>query len=160
MDALGINIFNIIVYTILFVLLCVILKKYLAGPLMSMLEKRAQAVHDVQKGQEDLAKNREELNNRSATLEEKLRKELKDEREKAITEAKAEKQKIIEAAKKEAEAIVEKANQRLDQERKQQEQAMASKVQQATARVLKEVYHTDRKEIDPKLIQQALQELS
>lgn len=160
MDALGINIFNIVVYTVLFVILYVVLKKYLAKPVMDMLEKRAAAVAKVQADREEIAAKMDDLEKTKAKLTEKMQQELKEEREKSLADAKAEKQKIVSAAKKEAEIIVAKANQKLEQERKQQEEQLAEKIEQATLIVLKEVYNTDKTSIDKKLIQKALQELS
>ncbi len=160
MDALGINIFNIVVYTVLFIILYVVLRKYLAKPVMEMLEKRAAAVAKVQADKDELAIKYDELEKSKAKLTEEMQQELKAEREKSLADAKAEKQNIITAAKKEAEMIVAKANQKLEQERKQQEVLLAEKVEQATIKVLKEIYNTEKSSIDKKLIQKALQELS
>lgn len=160
MDALGINIFNIVIYTILFIVLFFMLKKYLAKPLTEMLEKRAKAVADVQNGKEEIVKERDELNKRSTSLEEKLKREMKDEHDKVILETKQERQKMLADAKAEADAIIAKANARLDQERKVLDEEMTGKIEKAAIKVLKEVYNTEKTSIDPKLIQKALQELS
>ena len=80
MDALGINLVNVFIYMVLFMLLYLILDKYLISKLVEMLEKRQK---DVQEGTEMKKKAEIRLQETEVEATEKLKK-LEEDKSKEI----------------------------------------------------------------------------
>ncbi len=159
MEALGINLFNIIIYTILFAILMVVLKKYLTKPVTDMLDKREADIKFVHEQKEKLHTAEVELETQKEKLEAEVISANKASREEVLKAAREEKAQILEEAHKEAAAIIASANKKLEQDRKTLEDQTETKVQNAVAKVLKEVYGQEKTSVDRTLIQKALNEL-
>jgi len=159
MEALGLNIVSITIYIILFVVVYLVLNKFLVKKLLQIIEQRQQTAKNSIDLQTNLQKQMAEMEQKKKESFAATKAESMKTVAEVLHEAKAEKAKILEEAKKEAQAIVEKAEKFLDQERVKLEAEMAAKVEAAARKVVKEVYQANKTEIDQKLIEQALKGL-
>ena len=160
MEALGLNIFNIVIYVVLFTILYLVLNKFLIGKMIVMLEKRQQALIDAEAQKVKLGEQEVELKEKIAEVKEDLRKENKIAYDKVIDEARADKQEILAQARVEAEGIKEAAGKQLAIEKEKIEEEMSANVSVAVQKVMKQIYQGRKQEIDQNLIQKALKELS
>ena len=124
-----------------------------------MLDKREQDIKDVHAQKEGLHETEIELETRKEKLEAEVTAGNKAAREEIMKSAKEEKAKILEAARNEAASIIASANKKLELDRKTLEAQTETKVQNAVAKVLKEVYGQEKTSVDRSLIQKALNEL-
>ena len=160
MEALGLNIFNIVIYVVLFTILYLVLNKFLIGKMIVMLEKRQQALIDAEAQKVKLGEQEVELKEKIAEVKEDLRKENKIAYDKVIDEARADKQEILAQARVEAEGIKEAAGKQLAIEKEKIEEEMSANVSVAVQKVMEQIYQGRKQEIDQNLIQKALKELS
>lgn len=159
MEALGINITSILIYTILFVLIYFISRKFFLDKLVDTL---AQRQADIKKGielRESMEAEMKKLEQRQDEVLAAAKEEAKNAVGKAMADAKEQRKQLLEDTKKEAEQIIAKANERLEQERGKLEADLNAKVEAAAMRVVKEVYKQDKANIDRKLIDAAIKEL-
>jgi F0F1-type ATP synthase membrane subunit b/b' len=162
MDALsqlGINLVNIVIYSLLFLVIYIILSKFVLKGFIETLEKRQQAIKDNESLGQNLNQQKEKL---AADVESTIKEAKLKARETvnlAIKEAKEEKTKIIDSGKKEAELIIEKANSKLEVEREKLNKEMEGKIELAAKKALMEIYQTDKVEIDKKLIELVIKEM-
>jgi len=159
MEALGINITSIFIYSILFGIVYKILNKYLTGPLIDIIEKRK---NDAKEGVRIKKQIQDELDSIAKVGENKLneaRLEAKSIKDSVRESGKIYRQEIIEKAKKEASLIIEKANDRLDIERKKMQTEFADKLEQEARKMAKELYNMDKVNIDKKYIDSVISNL-
>ncbi len=128
MEALGINIVNIIIYTLLFVVLYVILNKYLLKGLVKMLDRRQQDIKDAIAKKEELDKQLLSVDEVKTEAENKAVQAGQARSQDLIKQATEEAQTIIATAKVEAERIIEKANKKLDVDKKKLEESFMERV--------------------------------
>lgn len=159
MEALGINLINIIIYTVLFVVVYLVLKKYLLSKLMEMIEKRQKTVKDTIELKNNLQKEQEELESKQKEVIAETRAAAKEELAQMRKEAEADKLKLLQQAKTEAQEIIAKAEKRLAQEREKMTVEMNEKVELAVKKVVQQIYQQDKVEIDKKLIDLAVKDL-
>ncbi|MEI7579614.1 MAG: ATP synthase F0 subunit B [bacterium] len=159
MAALGINIVSIFIYSLLFLVVYLIINKFLSGPLLSILEKRRLAIDSGLQQAEAAAKERENISKEKEAILAAAKKEAQQAFTASKKDAEAEKAKYMEKAKKEADAIVFKANERLEVERKKLQDDYRVKLEAQAVAIAKEVYQIDKVSIDKKLIDQAINQL-
>jgi len=159
MEALGINITSIFIYSILFGVVYVILNKYLTGPLIDIIEKRKS---DAAEGTRIKKQIQNELDSIATVGDNKLNEaklEAKSIKDSVRESGKIYRQEIIEKAKKEAILIIKKANDRLDVERKKMQAEFADKLEQEARKMAKELYNMDKVNIDKKYIDSVVSNL-
>src|SRR3989304_6205394 len=159
MEALGLNIVSITIYIILFVVVYLLLNKFLVKKLLQIIEQRQQTAKENIDLKGNLQKQLEGMEQKKKEFFAATKAESMKTIAEVMQEAKAEKTKIIEQAKQEAQLIIEKAEKFLNLEREKLEDEMAGKVAEAARKVVQEGYQANKSEIDKKLIEQALKEL-
>lgn len=160
LQALGINITSIIIYTILFVAVYLIIKKFMVKPLTSILEQRKS---DIQEGldlKDQMQIKMTELDQKKEEILKEAKIEAKKMVDAAMEEAKAERKKLLEQSKQEADSMISKAKERFEQESKKMQAELDTKVDKAARKIVKEIYLQDKINIDKNLINKAINEIS
>ena len=160
MDALGINIVSIVIYTVLFVLVYLVLNKYLVKRIIEILEKRQLTVKENFVLKASLEKQNQQLEQQKKDTFTATKAEAEKTMAQVLKGAHTEKAKILEEAQQEAQEIIEKAEKFLENERTKLSLEMTDKVKTAAQKVVEEVYQTNKLDIDRKLIDKAISELN
>jgi len=124
--SLGIDLNSIILYVVNFGIIFFFVSKYLSGPIISMLEKRAKKIKDnleeIDKLKVEISKNQKELEeSKRKALDEmnanilRMNNELEEKTKKAMAEVEVEKEKMLKAA----EAKIETRKEKLMEEVKE-----------------------------------------
>lgn len=158
MEALGINLVSIIIYTVLFVALYLIMDKYFLKKIFSILEKRQ---HELDKGYEYSKTAEEKLQNvekEVAALIQNAKAESKQIKTDALKEAESERKLILDKTKTEADGIIEKANKKFDEYKKDYESKVKSEISAQVVALVKEIVGSE-KNIDKALIDKYISKL-
>ncbi len=158
MDALGINVINILIYSLVFLVLYIILNKFLFNKILNFLEKRKQDIQDTIKLKKNLQEKHENLENQTKIIKSKAQKQAEKQATQIISTAKKEKQEILKTAKLESEQIIQKANQRLELEKEKQEKQFQKQIEKKVNEKIKQIYKEYKIEIDKAYVEKLLNE--
>jgi len=159
METLGLNIHNIIVQIFGFIVIFLILRKYLFVPLQEVMEARQREITSqlsaIEKQKEEVEMSKRDLEARLQGIFEERREILEKERERAEKMA----QDILDEARREGEEIREKARKDMELEREKMlvsmRQAIASLVITATEKALRATLDEARqRELIAKLLEE------
>jgi len=159
MEALGINIVDIVIYMVLFFILFSVINSKLIKPLLVIIEKRRTELKEITEKQTSLDQKAIDFDEQQKTTRTKLKEETQEETDRIITAAKDEAFNIIEKAKHEADKTKQRANELIDQERIKYKAELNEKFEDVLQKTLNQLYNQNKIDIDKNLIKQALIDL-
>jgi len=157
MEALGINLFSIAVYTVLFVIVYVLLNKYLLPGLRRSINDRQKLIEDNVRMQGELKQDAEAQQVKLQKKEKEV--EARKRGEQIITDAETEASEIIKSAKNKAQNILADGKIALETKEQKLVDKLNEEVRLAAVKLAKEVYGKDGKEIDAQAVAKAVAEI-
>jgi F-type H+-transporting ATPase subunit b len=159
MEALGINLFSIAVYTVLFVIVYVLLNKYLLPGLRRSINDRQKLIEDNVRMQGELKQDAEAQQVKLQKKEKEVVSEARKRGEQIITDAETEASEIIKSAKNKAQNILADGKIALETKEQKLVDKLNEEVRLAAVKLAKEVYGKDGKEIDAQAVAKAVAEI-
>jgi F-type H+-transporting ATPase subunit b len=160
MDALGINLFSIIVYCILFLIIYLALEKFLLPGIRKSIEERKNLMQANLEKENKLKDTETELLNNIKENEKKVLKEASETQEELVMRASTEATQIIEKAKVKAKNILEDAQNALEAKEKKLDETFNLEVEKRALELVKEFYGENKEELDKKLVEKFQKSLS
>jgi F-type H+-transporting ATPase subunit b len=153
MDALGINLFSIVVYTILFIIIFIALEKFMLPGIRKSIAERKKLIEANQQKEQKLKDMETELVSKMNEDEKRVLKEAGNTSEEILTRASSEAQQIIEKAKSKAKNILDDAQNALVSKESKLDESFTKKVETRAMELLKEFYSDNKEELDQKLVE-------
>lgn len=160
MEALGINLNSIIIYTILFVIVLVLLQKYLFPGLQKSIAERKKLIADNVEKSKQLVEDQSRFVEDMSTKEKETLEAARNRKEEILAAAEKEAEEILAAAKKKAEITLDEAKSVLKNKQEKLEADYSERVRKAALTISKEVYGENNPNIDPAKIAKVLSELN
>jgi F0F1-type ATP synthase membrane subunit b/b' len=160
MEALGINIVDILIYIVLFFILYSVINSKVVRPLIDVIEKRKEEILENNKNKEKISEELENFEVEKDSIKNQLKTESKDEGSKIIASAKLEAKEILNKAKLESDEILSKAKSIIEIERTKYQQELNAKFENVLEQTIQEVYKTNKTEFDKSLIEKAIKQLN
>ncbi len=159
MEALGINLFSIAVYTILFVIVFVLLNKYLLPGLRRSINDRQKLIEDNIRMQGELKQDAEAQHAKMQQKEKEVVLEARKRGEQIVADAEAEAAEIVKSAKGKAQNILSDGKIALDTKEQKLVDKLNEEVRLAAVKLARDIYGTDGKEIDAQAVAKAVAEI-
>lgn len=160
MEALGLNLVNIVIYMLLFLGVYIVVKAKLVSPLVGILDKRKQEIQESAKMNAEVTEQKSQIGKERSEILKQAKIDAKNAAQMIETNAREEAKKIVTKANQDSEAILKKANEFLAQEKLKLQEEMAEKVNIAVKKTMSEIYDMDKAEIDRALINKVIKEIS
>lgn len=143
MDALGINVYNLLIYIALFIVVFILLSKFLFPALSKSIDERIQLLENNKKMKAKLESDEKSMQENIKTQETEVLKEAKAQASQIISAAETEAMDIQKKAKVKADRVLEEAKSAVKIQEEKLKEQYEKDVRTMAVRIVKEVYSED-----------------